>query len=296
MNKPLESIPEMPMTSEKQMHLYESVTRSVFRETEILMSRPMVFVLGSTDHGSLIFNRMDYAEEQQGGERGFVGCGASLLFRSQYAVEEIALICNISKLRREIYGDGVMVIDGGANIGIYTVQIARTMTGWGSILAFEPYKWSYRALCGNVCIANAFNAEPIQAALGKMNGVMHIKRIDPRIPMNFGGVSLKDTSGPLEETQVVTIDSFSLKRLDVLKLDVEGMEIEALEGAAETIKRCKPVIFAEHHITGLDKIEPVLRRLDYTVESVGVDILAIHESDPVREHIRWHDSQKEKAA
>src|SRR5215475_8917686 len=142
--------------------------------------RPAIFVLTATDHGPMIVNRFDFHSDDGG--RSAVGVGFDLLNYSNYDEGQLGLLCKLVEMRREAFGDGVVAIDGGANIGVYTLTLARLMTGWGSVIAFEPYKWAYRMLCGNICLTNALNAEPIQAALGNNNGTTAIEWIDPRVP------------------------------------------------------------------------------------------------------------------
>jgi hypothetical protein len=57
----------------------------------------------------------------------------------------------------------------------------------------------------------------------------------------------------------------ALERLDLLKLDVEGMEAEALDGARETIERCKPILFVETIKSDKDAITAALRNEGYVV-------------------------------
>ena len=75
--------------------------------------------------------------------------------------------------------------------------------------------------------------------------------------MNFEGVEFgKEQLEPLSQTRchdpeqiewvtLGTLDGFSFQRLDLLKIDAEGMENEILDGAADTIARCRPVMFVE---------------------------------------------------
>src|SRR5262245_12907155 len=252
--------------------------------------RKVAFVVASTDHGTMIINRFDYELVEQG--RGAIGVGFDLLRYSSYDDGQLELLVKLLEMRREASGDGVVVIDGGANIGAYTLLFARMMTGWGSVLAFEPQERVFYALCGNIAINNCFNAKAMNAGLGKANGVTAIERIDYTVPRNLGGVHLNQKiEGPTDEVSLCTVDSFGLQRLDLLKLDIEGMEIEALEGAQDTIKKCKPIICAEHIICGLEALQQVLGRLGYNVQMTEMNVVAIHEDDPVSKHVHWHDSR-----
>jgi hypothetical protein len=61
--------------------------------------------------------------------------------------------------------------------------------------------------------------------------------------------------------EAITIDSMNLPRLDFLKLDIEGFELNAIRGAKETIKKYKPYLWVEYHILGLDAIRNCLNEI-----------------------------------
>jgi hypothetical protein len=83
----------------------------------------------------------------------------------------------------------------------------------------------------------------------------------------------------------ITIDSFGFERLDLMKLDLEGMEAEALDGARETIQRCKPILFVETIKSDKDAISQALRNEGYVVLPNGMNILAIHRTDKTLENV-----------
>jgi hypothetical protein len=70
-------------------------------------------------------------------------------------------------------------------------------------------------------------------------------------PFNIGGVRIDDpiydaaVPLPKESVQCFTIDSLNLQRCDLMKIDVEAMESKVIRGAMATIRRCRPIIFAE---------------------------------------------------
>jgi FkbM family methyltransferase len=79
---------------------------------------------------------------------------------------------SVLNLRRQYFKDGVFAIDCGANIGIHTVEWAKCMTGWGSVLAIEAQERIYYALAGNIAINNCFNAVAFHAAITDKPGVI----------------------------------------------------------------------------------------------------------------------------
>jgi hypothetical protein len=95
----------------------------------------IAFILAASDHGPMIVNRLDYAEDESGAPYG-VGC--ELLQTSAFAQQDVGLILQLLAARRHHFGEGVVAIDGGANIGIHSLEWARFMRGWGSVISIEP--------------------------------------------------------------------------------------------------------------------------------------------------------------
>src|SRR5229473_1828699 len=150
--------------------------------------RPIGFVLAASDYGPLIVNRFDRYVKQDGS--GF-GVGFEILQTSTYASKEVALVTGLLAVRRQHFGDGVVAVDCGANIGVHTIEWAKTMTGWGSVLAIEAQERIFYALAGNIAINNCFNATAIHAAVGAEPGVMRIPRPNYLRPASFGSLELK---------------------------------------------------------------------------------------------------------
>ena len=79
----------------------------------------------------------------------------------------------------------------------------------------------------------------------------------------------------------MTLDSLDLARVDLIKIDVEGMEMEALQGAARTIERSHPAMLIEKIKADAGTLRHWLEPRGYTVIEAGINMLAIHGSDPL---------------
>lgn len=148
----------------------------------------------------------------------------------------------------QIIRPGMVVVEAGANIGAHTVGLARGVGPGGRVIAFEPQRVLHQLLCANIALNGLTNVLAHPAALGAAQGELRAPAIDFSRPGNFGGVSLAadDAGQPGDPVAVLPLDAFALQRIDLLKVDAEGMENEVFVGAAETIRRCRPVLYVEN--------------------------------------------------
>lgn len=256
------------------------------------MRRRVAFVLASTDIGAIIVNRLDCNPE-----KGF-GVGAELLETSGYEEGEYRFGTCILDLRRKYRDDGVVALDCGANVGVHTIRWARHMHEWGRVLAFEAQEPVFYALAGNIAMCNCFNnARAIHAVVSNEDGFKYIPQLDHTMPGSFGSLEVVksyrdpdvgqeiDYVNNLARTPMITIDGLGLPRVDLIKIDVEGMEPDVLQGARGTIRRNRPVIIAEWIKCNAATLHEILVDWDYNQYQLGQNILAVPKEDPIIEHI-----------
>lgn len=161
--------------------------------------------------------------------------------------------------------DGCTVIDAGANIGLVAIPIAQRIKDRGGVVhAFEVQRMLFYALCGSTTLNDLENLIIRNEALGDAIGTTTISKPNYSEPQDFGLFSLVDqTNTGTEQVPVVTIDSLSLPRLDFLKIDVEGMEIEVLRGARRSIERSLPWCWVEYWKVDVRDIKNQFVGLDY---------------------------------
>lgn len=254
--------------------------------------RPQPFVLVASNHGTLIVNRNDF--HMVDASRGY-GVGYQILNTGSFDPAEVGFVTALLSARRAGFGDGVMAVDCGANIGVHTVEWARHMHGWGRVIAFEAQERIYYALAGNVAINNCLNATAYWAAVGSTSGQLRIPVPDYLVPGSFGSLELRQrektefigqpidySEAGMQTVEQKTIDSLYLERLDLIKIDVEGMELDVLEGAKATIRRCSPVMVIEIIKTDADAVKTLLQESGYQTYAMGINLLAVHEADPVQ--------------
>jgi FkbM family methyltransferase len=135
-------------------------------------------------------------------------------------------------LRSVLHHDSI-VADVGANQGLYTLWLARVAAG-GHVYAFEPDPELFECLEQNVRKNELTNISAIQAAASDRSGTLALTANK----LNRGDNRVTKNPSSLEQVKAVTLDEILAdSRLDLLKIDVQGFEIEVLLGAHETLRK-----------------------------------------------------------
>lgn len=175
--------------------------------------------------------------------------------------------------------EGDTVLDVGANLGCYTVAMAEAVGPRGRVLAFEPYRSLHQLVTANVALNGLSNVWPVQAALGARTETVPLLPPQMRFFSSPGGVRvLKQAehyqgkphhegfqlydllAHEAELVRIVRLDDLLLnteeglhwglpmpiKDVRLMKIDVEGMEAQVLEGAAAVIRAFKPIVWSEN--------------------------------------------------
>ena len=138
-----------------------------------------------------------------------------------------------AQLVRKLVAEGMVVVDIGANIGLYTLLLAQLAGNAGRVFSFEPEPNLFSTLCDNCAANDALTVTPFQCAAGAANGRMLFQRS----PLNSGDNRL-GRSRDLEpiEVEVARLDDvLPVRTVQFIKLDVQGHELGALSGMQEVI-------------------------------------------------------------
>lgn len=148
------------------------------------------------------------------------------------------------------FGRGDVIIDLGANEGMFSIMMAKLFPN-STVYGFEPVSRTYKQLLANISINKIDNIHTFQCGAGKESGVIEIT-VDRKYSGGSSSVmkTFDHSSHFKEEIKIVTIDSiFSTNRIDrckLLKIDIEGMEHEALK--ATTVWDKIENVVGEFHI------------------------------------------------
>lgn len=178
-------------------------------------------------HGYLLFNSFDKI------------IGKSIDLYGEWCEKELELLS-------EYIHEGDVILDVGANIGTHTIFFANEVREKGKVYAFEPQRIIFQNLCANVSLNCLTNAKCYNIALGKSSGQIFVPNINYLQKKNFGALRLgKYSEG--EKVKLIKIDNLKLKKCNLIKVDVEGMEADVLRGARKTISKYKPILFIENN-------------------------------------------------
>ncbi|NMG46342.1 FkbM family methyltransferase [Aromatoleum toluvorans] len=172
----------------------------------------------------------------------------SLLLYGEYSPREAAVLA--AWLR-----PGDTAIDVGANLGALTLAMAHAVGEDGRVIAFEPQAAIHACLAQTLADSALTQVELQRRAVDASTGHARIPRLDPASAANFGGVSLAD-DGEGDEVELVRLDDLDVAACRLLKIDVEGRELDVLRGAVALIARCRPVIHVE--CDRPDRLAPLL--------------------------------------
>ena len=199
--------------------------------------------------------------------------GNEIIRNGYWAINDVKLLRSIAEQIIVKKGNCVF-FDVGANIGTHTLALA-TLGSQITVHAFEAQRWIFYMLCGTVSINNLANVRTYNVAVGETSGEV-IKFKTPNYcssdgSLNIGSVEIlkprfSDNGGMAmlgeEEVSTITINEIA-SPVDLLKIDVEGMEDVVLRGGAEKIAKDRPIVFTEILKTDRTWIIDFFKALNY---------------------------------
>jgi FkbM family methyltransferase len=178
-------------------------------------------------YGMMLFNPKD------------IYVGKSFDLYGEFSEGEVSLF-------RDLLVESATVLDIGANIGAHTVFFAQMVGIGGTIHAFEPQRLLFQTLCANMALNSLPNVHCYYAAVSDKCGSILVPPLDPHTEQNFSGLSLLSESDKGDEVDCITVDTLELSGCDFIKIDVEGMELDVIRGALQTIRRFSPILYVEN--------------------------------------------------
>lgn len=174
------------------------------------------------------------------------------------------------------------VVDVGAHIGSWCIPLAQHAH---SIIAFEPQPTIHDKLVQNIQANHISNIRTHNIGLSNKKEILPVNLPDYTTSINTGGFTMSKTVESLHKNTikgkintgihpttlpVTTLDSFQLDNVSLIKIDTEGMELEVLHGATETIDKFSPTIIFEcwNNAPWKEKLLDFFVKRHYTIEKI----------------------------
>lgn len=210
----------------------------------------------------------------------------------------------ISKLFEQFVYAGATVVDVGANIGIHSLKLGKLTGPSGTVYAFEPHPIIFQKLHQNITLNQMFCIKPVQLGLASKSGEFILHGFDEN-SSNQGTSFLTESSGVHEnksgqtyQVNVVTLDDFveskQLDRVDLIKIDAEGFDLDVLMGSRKVITQFKPVIIFEYclsvdekdKIKLFDQVQQLLLSLQYKLYVIKYNYLVEFNKNELQGNVR----------
>ena len=175
---------------------------------------------------------------------------------------------------RNTLKEGDIFIDAGSNIGLMSLYASKFVGKSGSVYSFEPMPSTFEILKNNITLNGIENIHPFCLALGSGKSKANIYHHNE----NRGSASLIMPSESADGfiTEVVSLEVFleekNINKIDMLKIDVEGWELEVLKGATGILEsKDPPIVCVEYsnlHPVESGKLLDIylyLKKLDYKI-------------------------------
>lgn len=202
--------------------------------------------------------------------------GAAIYWRGAHDWAPIFVLSQILK-------NGQTVIDIGANQGEYSLWAVKHVGHNGKVIAFEPMDGLYEQLKTNFSLnPNYLNALiPVKKGLSDKPGQLNLygkegdnEGVNTMFPTESHTVLIQEIKLDILDKQ---LEMLNLQQVDLIKVDVEGAELQVLKGAIKTLDKFRPYLMIEINREAClaggyepEEIFDLLRPLGYTFEKIGL--------------------------
>lgn len=148
------------------------------------------------------------------------------------------------ELFKDELNEGMKVVDVGANIGYYSLLASQQVGESGKVIAIEPVEETFRRLEKNISLNDLTNIRILNKAVGEKKTTGKILNKKAR---NLNRITFENFSNSTK-TKIISLDSvFNQRKVDVVRMDVQGFEYFVLKGMEEIISNNEIKIFIEIH-------------------------------------------------
>jgi FkbM family methyltransferase len=191
---------------------------------------------------------------------------------------------------RTLLQPGDVMIDAGANIGLFTVLAGSRVGPQGRVIACEPAAATMGLLRDNVALNGFGWVELQEVALAEQPGRLQMQVFEPG--SGFSSFAPADTDrARTVDVAVTTLDDVAgewLERTRLVKLDVEGAELRALQGARRLLERARPDFIVELEPEHLERQGASLAEVQSLFDDAGYTGYSIGAAGLERLRGSWH--------
>jgi FkbM family methyltransferase len=177
----------------------------------------------------------------------------------------------VQEALRRLLAPGDVFYDVGANVGFFTILGARLVGPEGRVVAFEPVPACARAVARNIALNDFAHAEIREEAVGAASGRAPLLVVGEASWSHLASTGRHADVRAEIDVAVASIDELvaagEIPPPDVLKIDTEGAELQAIAGMRGTIERHRPAIVCELHDTNAEYLA-LMDELDYTTTNL----------------------------
>jgi FkbM family methyltransferase len=185
-----------------------------------------------------------------------------------------------NKIKKFVSNSDV-VVDVGANIGLFSLILSDLVGEQGQVYSFEPIPLLQKKLVNNLNLNRIKNVKTFESGIGDKESEIEIY-LNPKQSGLSSAVAKPSDNYISQKVKLTTLDNFFSSRkekVSFIKIDTEGYEPQVLLGAKELISRDKPVIYIElggdHQQTSAESLR-ILKELNYKCEADNIDLSKIY--------------------
>jgi len=199
----------------------------------------------------------------------------------------------LTKILINNVGAGSVIFDVGAHYGYHSLMFSELSGRTGRIFTFEPDRHNYQILQKNVEKNSILNIATFRLAVSDYSGVIDFTNNSNSYANTAVSGSPIFSNSEITKVSCVDLDHFvieeKLERVDFIKIDIEGHELNALKGAENTLLNYRPDIYLathDNHFPGVsEKCLLFLKKLGYKSQQVSVTI----QSNQMKDYFLSHD-------
>lgn len=180
---------------------------------------------------------------------------------------------------------GTTAVDVGANIGIHSLVLSRCVGEHGRVYSYEPSRRLCERFRENMTLNHVRNVTLREVGVGPCDCTL---RFQPREGEFNIGIGKFDSSGPIEiETIKLDSDLHETGKISLIKIDVEGMELDVIRGAKAILAQHRPTLVIEYNPSWT--LDELRNQMPYPVKVSSIPVTMLDRSRQLNKTVKYPD-------